>query len=138
MSTEATTRKGSRLYVVAAIGLMIVIAGYLISSGLTSNTVYYLFPDEAIAQKADFPDGRVFRLAGIVSTGSLELSDPIVFTVNDGAETISVVSTGVPPQLFAEEVPVLLEGSWNQGEFHATEIIIRHDENYDVPEGLEE
>ena len=135
---EKSRTRGRRLFVGSAVVVMLVIAGYLVAGGLIDNTVYYLFPDEAIEQQSDFPDGTVFRLAGIVVVGSLDLSEPITFDVSDGAETINVSSTGTPPQLFAEDVPVLLEGSWQEGVFSATEIIIRHDENYDAPEGFED
>ena len=140
MTSEPDTsqRGGRRLFVASAVGVMVVIAGYLVAGGLIDNTVYYLFPDEAVEQQSDFPDGTVFRLAGIVVVGSLDLSEPITFDVSDGAETISVSSTGTPPQLFAEDVPVLLEGSWQDEVFSATEIIIRHDENYDAPDGFED
>jgi len=136
--TDESRPPGWRLFVASAVGIMVVIAGYLVASGLVDNTVYYLFPDEAIERQSDFPDGTVFRLAGIVVVGSLDLSEPITFEVSDGAETIRVSSTGTPPQLFAEDVPVLLEGSWQEGVFGATEIIIRHDENYEAPEGFED
>jgi cytochrome c-type biogenesis protein CcmE len=135
---EVMSHGGRRLYVAIAIMVMVAIAGYLITSGLIDNTVYYLFPDEAVERRADFPDGTIFRLAGIVVVGSLDLGDPISFEVSDGADTIRVTSTGTPPQLFTENVPVLLEGSWQQGTFDATEIIIRHDENYEAPEVSED
>lgn len=136
--SEVTHRGGRRLYVASAIVVMVAIAGYLITGGLLDNTVYYLFPDEAVERQSEFPDGTVFRLAGIVVVDSLEMGDPILFEVSDGAKTISVTSTGTPPQLFAEDVPVLLEGSWQRGTFEATEIIIRHDENYEAPDGFED
>ena len=135
---EGSRPRGRQLFVMSSIGIMVVIAGYLVASGLIDNTVYYLFPDEAIERQSDFPDGTVFRLAGIVVIGSLDLDEPITFEVSDGAETVRVTSTGTPPQLFAEDVPVLLEGAWRDGVFNATEIIIRHDENYEAPEGFED
>ena len=138
LQPEVIRHSGRRLYVAVAIMVMVAIAGYLITNGLINNTVYYLFPDEAVERQADFPDGTIFRLAGIVVVGSLDLGYPISFEVSDGADTIRVTSTGTPPQLFAEDVPVLLEGSWQQGTFDATEIIIRHDENYEAPEGYED
>lgn len=134
---EPSSRSGRRLFIIPAIGAMIVIAGFLVASGLIDNTVYYLFPDEAIERRVDFPDGTTFRLAGIVVEGSLMQGEELVFDVSDGAETVSVVSTGTPPQLFAEDVPVLLEGAWDGARFHADEIIIRHDENYEAPDGYE-
>jgi cytochrome c-type biogenesis protein CcmE len=54
--------------------------------------------------------------------------------VTDGGATIAVVLTETAPDLLGEDVPVLLEGVWSGDAFLADEVIIRHDENYEVPE----
>ncbi|MDH3308101.1 MAG: cytochrome c maturation protein CcmE [Acidimicrobiia bacterium] len=127
----------NKLFVVPALGILAVIAGFLLWSGILDNTVYYLFPDEAIAQKADFPDGRVFRLGGIVVPGSVTDDGTLRFSITDGSETIEVRSTRTPPELFQEDISVLIEGSWDADEFVAEQIIIRHDEQYRAPDGYE-
>lgn len=103
--------------------------------GLNSNLTYYLYPTEAHDQRADFPDGERFRLAGIVVSGTISGTAPeIEFEVTDGGAVVSVFLTGTPPPLFSDEVPVLLEGSWAGDKFMADDAIIRHSENYEVPE----
>ena len=103
--------------------------------GLNENLTYYLYPNEAIDQREDFPDGERFRLAGLVVEGSLaDQSDQLVFEVTDGGASIPVELTSTPPPLFAESVPVLLEGTWRDGVFVSDNALIRHDENYEVPE----
>lgn len=128
----------NKLFVIPALGVIGVIAAFLIGGGLTSNTVYYLFPDEAIAQQANFNEGRVFRLGGRVVPGSVESATETSFLVSDGGATIAVVTDRTPPQLFGDDIPVLLEGHWEGDRFRATQIIIRHDEQYIAPDGYEE
>lgn len=103
-------------------------------TGIVDNLTYYLYPSEAVDQRADFPDGERFRLAGLVVEGSLTDDDgDLTFEVTDGGATVPVVLVDTPPPLFNEEVPVLLEGSWNGEVYTADEAFIRHDENYEIP-----
>lgn len=124
-----------RKFVLFGIGGVVALVVAITISGLSSNITYYLYPTEAHEQKADFPDGEVFRLAGLVVDESLqETDDDLRFEVTDGGATIPVVLVNTPPALFDEGVPVLLEGAWTEGVFRAETAIIRHDENYEVPE----
>jgi cytochrome c-type biogenesis protein CcmE len=103
--------------------------------GLNENLTYYLYPNEAVASRAEFPDGERFRLAGQVVNGSLsESGEDLTFEVTDGSATIPVILVGTPPALFNEDVPVLLEGHWSDEVFTADEALIRHDENYEIPD----
>lgn len=118
--------------VVAAAG--IAVAGFFVVRSLNDNLVYYLFPNEAVAERAAFPDGTPFRLAGTVVPGTIVTVGPnSTFEVTDGSETIEVRLERTPPPLFGEEVRVLLPGSWSGDVFVATEALIQHDENYSSP-----
>lgn len=124
-----------RRFVLFGIGGVIVLVVAVTLFGLNDNLTYYLFPTEAIEQRQDFPDGERFRLAGIVVEGTLdESADDLRFEVSDGGATIPVVLTTTPPPLFAEEVPVLLEGSWENEVFWSDNALVRHDENYEIPD----
>jgi cytochrome c-type biogenesis protein CcmE len=102
---------------------------------LDSNLTYYLYPTEAVDQKADFPDGEVFRLAGRVVEGSLvEDGSDLRFDLTDGGAIIPVRLVNTPPPLFDDTVPVLLDGSWANNTYIATNALIQHDENYEIPE----
>lgn len=99
------------------------------------NLTYYLYPTEAIERRADFADGTRFRLAGLVVPGTLQGSaGNLSFRVTDGGEEIEVRHTGAVPPLFQEGVPVLVEGAWDGGLFVSDSAVIRHEENYEVPE----
>jgi cytochrome c-type biogenesis protein CcmE len=124
-----------RRFVYLGIGGVIAIVLALTVSGLDDNLTYYLYPSEAVDQRADFPDGERFRLAGIVMAGSVtESADSTSFRVTDGGADIAVVLSGAKPSLFGEEVPLLLEGAWSGEVFQADSALIRHDENYEAPE----
>ncbi len=124
-----------RRFVFLGIGGVIVLVIALSVTSLNENLTYYLYPTEAVAQRADFPDGERFRLAGTVVDGSLvEGGKSISFEVTDGGATVAADLTGKTPSLFAEGVPVLLEGAWSGDRFVADTALIRHDENYEVPE----
>ena len=124
-----------RRFVLLGLGGVVALVVAITVMGLSSNLTYYLYPTEAIDQRADFPDGERFRLAGLVVEGTLEeVDDSLHFEVTDGGATIPVVLTNTPPPLFAEDVPVLVEGYWAGDVFQADTAIIRHDENYEVPD----
>ena len=126
---------GQRQFVVLGIAGVIALVVAITIFGLNDNLTYYLYPNEAVTQRADFPDGERFRLAGQVVSGSLvENGDDLLFDVTDGSATIAVVLLNTPPPMFNEEVPVLLEGFWSGETFTAESALIRHDENYEVPE----
>lgn len=117
-----------------SVGVAILVSGTFLIRNIDSDLVYYLTPREALDQRADFPDGRRFRLAGIVVEGSLVRgSDPLRFQVTDGASTIPVALTDTPPLLFDEDVNVLLDGAWLGDHYLADGALISHDENYQAP-----
>jgi cytochrome c-type biogenesis protein CcmE len=123
-----------RFVLLGIAGVIALVVGLTVTS-LGENLTYYLYPTEAVAQRADFPDGERFRLAGTVVGGTMvQTDDEVIFDVTDGGATIGVVLTEPAPSLLAEEVPVLLEGAWSADHFVADDVLIRHDENYEVPD----
>lgn len=122
-------------FVLLGLGGAIALVLTITLTSLGSNLTYYLYPTEAVQQRVDFPDGERFRLAGLVVPGTLaEAGDDLEFEVTDGGATIPVRLIDTPPPLFDEDVPVLVEGAWAGGVFVADSAVIRHDENYEVPE----
>jgi cytochrome c-type biogenesis protein CcmE len=125
---------GQRQFVLFGIAGVVALVVAITVVGLNDNLTYYLYPNEAVSQRSDFPDGERFRLAGQVVDGSVtEDGDDITFDVTDGSATVRVLLVSTPPALFNEDVPVLLEGHWSGEVFTADEALIRHDENYEVP-----
>ncbi len=126
-----------RAFLIPAIGILVVLGGLLVSFGLNKNFVYYMTPGEALEARAEFDDGRRFRLSGVVVPGSVEeLTSGVRFQAIDvdGPQAITVVHTRSAPQLFQENIEVVVEGSWEGEEFHSDFMLIKHDEEYRVPE----
>ena len=79
---------------------------------------------------------NTFRLGGLVVAGSVKRDGVAVdFQVTDTAQTVPVHFEGILPDLFKEGKGAVAQGRLNaQGEFVATEVLAKHDENYMPPE----
>ncbi|MFP6743437.1 MAG: cytochrome c maturation protein CcmE, partial [Alphaproteobacteria bacterium] len=89
----------------------------------------------------ELPDGRRFRLGGLVVEGSINhLGDglSVEFVVTDLLATVPVVYRGPLPDLFREGQGVVAEGVLApSGIFEADSVLAKHDENYMPPEVAE-
>ncbi|MFO1415256.1 MAG: cytochrome c maturation protein CcmE [Burkholderiales bacterium] len=112
------------------------IAVALVLNAFQSNLVFFFTPTQ-VAQK-EAPQGRPFRIGGLVEDGSLKRipnSVEVQFVVTDTAQRVPVVYAGLLPDLFKEGKGVVAQGSLGpDGRFHATEVLAKHDENYMPPE----
>ena len=112
------------------------IAAALVLNAFQSNLVFFFSPTQVRANEA--PRGKVFRIGGMVETGSLKRGNDgltVRFRVTDTAQTIPVVFTGILPDLFKEGKGVVAQGKLGpDGEFAATEVLAKHDENYMPPD----
>lgn len=127
-----------RTFALPGAGVAAVLVGTLLFGNLNDNLVYYLTPTEALAQRADFADGRRLRLGGMVVDGSV-IRTPIGvrFSVANGAGTdrlVRVVHRGAPAQLFRAGVGVVVEGRWQGTTFVSDTMIVKHDAEYRPPE----
>ena len=112
------------------------IATVLVLNAFRSNLVFFFTPSQIAANEA--PVGRTFRIGGMVEEGSLRRDTDgltVHFTVTDTAKTIPVVYKGILPDLFKEGKGVVAQGKLGQdGQFTASEVLAKHDENYMPPE----
>jgi cytochrome c-type biogenesis protein CcmE len=123
-----------RWFVLPAAGIAAVLLGVLLFGNLNDNLVYYLTPSEALARRADFPDGHRFRLGGLVEPGSVrQVAAGVAFTLSDGRRSVPVTYQGAPSQLFREGVGVVVEGSWAADRFRSDTMLLKHDEDYRPP-----
>lgn len=126
-----------RAFLIPAFGVLAVLVGLIVTFSLNDSFVYYMTPGEAVEARSEFEDGRRFRLSGVVEPGSVEeLSSGVRFTARDpeGSDSITVVHTRSAPQLFQENIEVVVEGAWRGDEFHSDFMLIKHDEEYRVPD----
>jgi cytochrome c-type biogenesis protein CcmE len=121
----------------AAIGVGIAalgIAAALVLSAFEKNLVFFFTPSQVAANEA--PQGRLFRIGGMVLAGSVRREGiEVRFVVTDTAKSIPVVYRGALPDLFREGKGVVAQGTLGaDGVFQAREVLAKHDENYMPPE----
>jgi cytochrome c-type biogenesis protein CcmE len=111
----------------------------LVLNALNSNIALYISPTDVAEGKA--PQGKIFRIGGLVKEGSLQRQADgvtIAFVVTDTAKDITVNYKGILPDLFKEGKGVVAQGKMTgAGTFTASEVLAKHDENYMPPEAAQ-
>jgi cytochrome c-type biogenesis protein CcmE len=114
------------------------VAAALVLSAFQQNLVFFFTPSQVAANEA--PQGRAFRVGGMVEVGSVKRQPDGVtvhFVVTDTAKSIPVAFKGVLPDLFREGKGVVTQGRLENGMFVASEVLAKHDENYMPPEAAD-
>jgi len=115
------------------------IAATLVLSAFRSNLVFFFTPTQVVEHEA--PQGRNFRIGGLVEKGSVKRQPDGVtvrFVVTDTAKSVPVAFTGILPDLFKEGKGVVAQGKLGaDGVFLASEVLAKHDENYMPPEAAD-
>ena len=113
------------------------IAATLVLSAFEKNLVFFFTPSQVVANEA--PQGRLFRIGGMVEKGTLKREGVEVrFVVTDTAKSIPVLYRGALPDLFREGKGVVAQGTLGaDGVFQAREVLAKHDENYMPPEAAD-
>ena len=127
-----------RFGLIAAGVLVLCIAAAFVLNAFNSNLVFFFSPTQVAANEA--PQGRSFRIGGLVEEGSIKRETQGLttrFVVTDLAKTIPVTYTGLLPDLFKEGKGVVAQGKLENGVFQAKEVLAKHDENYMPPEVAE-
>jgi cytochrome c-type biogenesis protein CcmE len=129
----------SRHKKLALIGGALAIIGIiaaLVLNALNSNIALYITPTEVAAGKA--PQGKAFRIGGLVKEGSLKRQEDgvtMAFVITDTEKEIPVNYKGILPDLFKEGKGAVAQGKLGaDGSFTASEVLAKHDENYMPPE----
>ena len=109
------------------------LAAYLGLKAFNENLLYFFSPTDVVNGKA--PNGKSFRLGGLVANGSVKREGiKVAFDVTDNQNTFTVKYEGILPDLFREGQGIITTGSLKNGTFMATEVLAKHDENYMPPE----
>jgi len=124
------TRKQRRLYFVLLGMLALGAAVALVLSAISDSLVYFYSPTDITTQR--IPEGRRMRVGGLVEQGSVTKDGKLVaFRITDLTNTVPVAYTGILPDLFREGQGVVVEGRVEtDGQFHASEVLAKHDEKY--------
>jgi cytochrome c-type biogenesis protein CcmE len=123
------------LWIGAAVALL-AIAVTLVLNAFNDNLVFFQTPSDVVDGKV--PKGRNFRIGGMVEKGSIQRAADgltVSFIITDTVKSIPVTYKGALPDLFKDGKGAVAQGKLDDnGNFIATEILAKHDENYMPPE----
>lgn len=125
--------RSKKIGLALSIALILVGLGYLALGNFGQNLIYFFTPSEVIALSPDYY-GKKVRVGGMVVKQSVKIvpnSLEMSFELTDGAATIPVSFTGIPPDLFKEGQGAVVEGYWDASRrFHSNMIMAKHSEDY--------
>ena len=127
-------------FVLIGLGLVaLAVAAVLVLNAFQSNLVFFFTPTQVA--NGEVPQGRSFRIGGMVENGSLTREGDgltVHFIVTDMAKRVPVMFKGILPDLFKEGKGAVAQGQLGaDGTFIASEVLAKHDENYMPPEVAE-
>ena len=112
---------------------LIVFASIRIAS---NNTIYYYTTSEAIENITAISSERIklggFVVSESVSKGSIDETN---FEITDGNQTIKIVFDGFIPELFQDEMGVILDGYFENNIFYSDDMLVKHDNEYVSEDG---
>jgi len=129
-------RRRSRMFMIGAFAVAAVAFVIIAMGGINKNLVYYWTPTDlhAAGNKAY---GATIRLGGMVAPGSIRRNAGVTaleFDVKDLGGIVHVKSTGVPPQMFRENIGVVVEGTMDRsGYFKCNRLMVSHNNEYRAP-----
>lgn len=132
----STSTKKTRLFAVIALAVAGAAFALIAVGGIGENLVYYWGPTE-LREAGDSAVGATIRLGGQVVPGTIhfdQATTELRFEVTDGKERVPVRSLGVPPQMFREEIGVIVEGTMTrEGHFQSERLMVSHGNEYRAP-----
>ncbi len=130
-------KKTRRVQVIVVAATALVLSTALIGYAMRDGINLFRSPSQIMAEPP--APGEVFRIGGLVETGSLirGAGSEVRFSVTDGGAAVPVSYVGVLPDLFGEDQGMVGLGSYDGKTFHATEILAKHDESYMPKEVVE-
>jgi cytochrome c-type biogenesis protein CcmE len=123
-----------RLAIIVGAVASLGVAAALVLNALNSNVAFFFTPTQVVSGEA--PKDRAFRVGGMVRQGTLKRDQMTVnFVITDTAKDVAIRYTGILPDLFQEGKGAVVQGKLDgSGNFVATEVLAKHDENYMPPE----
>ncbi|WP_028956181.1 cytochrome c maturation protein CcmE [Sulfitobacter sp. 20_GPM-1509m] len=123
-------KKQRRIQIILVTAVALALSTALIGYAMRDGINFFRAPSQVMADPPG--PGEVFRIGGLVATGTLQRGqgEVIRFEVTDGGASVPVVFSGVLPDLFGEDQGMVGTGRYVNGVFEASEILAKHDETY--------
>jgi cytochrome c-type biogenesis protein CcmE len=112
------------------------IVSALVLYALRQNISLFYTPTQVV--KGEAPQQQSIRIGGMVEKGSILRSQEglnVQFNITDYAHTVTILYTGILPDLFRDEQGVVVQGKLGpDNQFVAQQVLAKHDANYMPPE----
>lgn len=102
----------------------------------SSNTIFYYTTTEAY-ENVDVSESERLKLGGFVVSDSVAKTTNAEtrFTVTDGNKVVTIIFDGFIPDLFQEEMGVILDGYFQNEIFYSDDMLVKHDNEYISEDG---
>ncbi|MEF2278002.1 cytochrome c maturation protein CcmE [Deinococcus sp. YIM 134068] len=131
---QARRRKRSPLPTVLGVLALVGLTGFIAFGNLGRSLEYFVTPTEYVQQRAEL-EGRPLRMGGLVRAVRYDPQTlDLRFDVTDGGASFPVQYTGAVSDLFKENQGVVVRGEFQGNTFHASELVVKHSEEYNVPQ----
>jgi len=128
-------RKKKILTIIFVLSVLSIVSA-LVLYALRQNISLFYTPTQVASGEA--PVARAIRIGGMVEKGSIIRAQKgleVQFKITDFDKTITVVYTGILPDLFREGQGIVAEGQVIDNlHFRASQVLAKHDANYMPPE----
>jgi cytochrome c-type biogenesis protein CcmE len=129
-------RRKTRWFMLGAFAVAGIAFAVIAASGINKNLVYYWTPTDLHAN-GEKAYGATIRLGGMVAKNSIRNigGSAVEFDVKDATRVVHVKTTTVPPQMFRENIGVVVEGTMVKGGyFQSNRLMVSHNNEYKAPE----
>jgi cytochrome c-type biogenesis protein CcmE len=136
MTETDKLRRKTRRFMIGAFLVAAVAFGVIAATGINNNLVYYWTPSDLRAN-GEKAYGANIRLGGMVAKGSIRQlgGSAVEFDVKDATQIVRVRTLTVPPQMFRENIGVVVEGTMTRsGYFESSRLMVSHNNEYKAPE----
>ena len=122
--------KKNFIIVLLGIGL-IIYASSIIDS---RHTIYYYTTSETL--NIELENEERIKLGGFVVEGTIAKDGGFTnFIITDGNKDIEIIFDGFVPELFQENMGVILDGVFDNNTFLADDMLVKHDNEYVSSDG---
>lgn len=136
MNESDRMRRRTRWFMVGALAVAAIAFTVIAASGINKNLVYYWTPTDLHAN-GEKAYGATIRLGGMVAKNSIRNvgGSAVEFDVKDATRVVHVKTSTVPPQMFRENIGVVVEGTMVKGGyFQSDRLMVSHSNEYKAPE----
>ena len=135
MNESDRMRRRTRWFMVGALAVAAIAFAVIAASGINKNLVYYWTPTDLHAN-GEKAYGATIRLGGMVAKNSIRNvgGSAVEFDVKDATRVVHVKTSTVPPQMFRENIGVVVEGTMTKGGyFQCHRLMVSHNNEYRAP-----